>query len=61
MHAQRSLTAAAVGRGGLAAVLDEVRRLTGGWGLLLNRGGAVLASSPRTPSSTARVCVPTAR
>ncbi|HWN33159.1 MAG TPA: PucR family transcriptional regulator ligand-binding domain-containing protein [Pseudonocardia sp.] len=46
MHAQRSLTAAAVGRGGLAAVLDEVRRLTGGWGLLLNRGGAVLASSP---------------
>ena len=46
MHAQRSLTTAAVGRGGLAAVLDEVRRLTGGWGLLLNRGGAVLASSP---------------
>src|SRR5882757_5624415 len=46
MHAQRALTAAAVGRGGLAAVLDEVRRLTGGWGLLLNRGGAVLASSP---------------
>ncbi|MDT7774723.1 MAG: hypothetical protein QOC67_3647 [Pseudonocardiales bacterium] len=46
MHAQRGLTAAAVGRGGLAAVLDEVRRLIGGWGLLLNRGGAVLASSP---------------
>ncbi|HEV7789195.1 MAG TPA: PucR family transcriptional regulator ligand-binding domain-containing protein [Pseudonocardia sp.] len=46
MHAQRALTAAAVGRGGLAAVLDEVRRLIGGWGLLLNRGGAVLASSP---------------
>jgi len=50
IHAQRSLTAAAVGRGGLAGVLDEVRRLTGGWGLLLNRGGAVLASSP--PAAT---------
>ena len=44
--AQRALTAAAVGRGGPAAVLDEVRRLTGGWALLLNSGGAVLAASP---------------
>ncbi|HTF54547.1 MAG TPA: PucR family transcriptional regulator [Pseudonocardia sp.] len=46
LHAQRALTAAAVGRGGLAAVLDEIHRLVGGWALLLNRGGAVLASSP---------------
>jgi purine catabolism regulator len=46
MQAQRALTAAAVGRGGLAAVLDEIHRLVGGWALLLNRGGVVLASSP---------------
>jgi purine catabolism regulator len=46
IDAQRALTAAAVGRGGLGAVLDEVHRLTGAWGLLLGRGGAVLAGSP---------------
>ncbi|MFC5995873.1 PucR family transcriptional regulator [Pseudonocardia hispaniensis] len=46
LHAQHTLTAAAVGRGGVAAVLDEVVRLTDGWGLLLNRAGTVIASAP---------------
>ncbi|HEY1967419.1 MAG TPA: PucR family transcriptional regulator [Pseudonocardia sp.] len=50
LRAQRTLTAAAVGRHGLAAVLDEVVRLVSagqpGWGLLLNRAGGVLATAP---------------
>jgi purine catabolism regulator len=44
--AQRALTAAAVGPAGVAAVLDEVARLSGGWGLLLSRAGVVLAAAP---------------
>ena len=46
LTAQRALTAAATGSGGTAAVLEEVMRSTGGWGLLLDRTGAVLAASP---------------
>ena len=46
LTAQRALTAAATGSGGTAAVLEEVVRSTGGWGLLLDRTGAVLAASP---------------
>jgi PucR family transcriptional regulator, purine catabolism regulatory protein len=56
-RAQRSLTAAAVGRGGqvrVAPLLDELVRLTGGWALVLNRAGALLAASPSTPETTAR-------
>lgn len=49
-RAQRALTAAAVGRGGQTSLLDELIRLTGGWGLLLNRAGVVLASSPQAPA-----------
>lgn len=46
LSAQRTLTAAATGSGGTAAVLDEVVRLTGGWGLLLDRTDAVIAAAP---------------
>jgi PucR family transcriptional regulator, purine catabolism regulatory protein len=46
LSSQRALTAAATGSGGTAAVLDEVARLSGGWGLLLDRTGAVLAAAP---------------
>ena len=46
LTAQRALTAAATGSGGTAAVLEEVVRSVGGWGLLLDRTGAVLAASP---------------
>jgi len=60
MHAQRSLTAAAVGRGGLAAVAGRGapadRRL--GAAAEPRRRGAGPAH-PRTPSSTAPRCVPT--
>lgn len=51
--ARRALTAAAVGPGGLGGVLDELRRLTGGWGVLLNRAGGVLASSPASAAARA--------
>ena len=58
LTAQRALTAAATGSGGTAAVLEEVVRSTGGWGLLLDRTGAVLAASPpeavRSGRSSAR-------
>jgi PucR family transcriptional regulator, purine catabolism regulatory protein len=46
LGAQRRLTAAAVGRGAPAAVLDEVVRLVDGWALLLGRTGTVLAAAP---------------
>jgi DNA-binding PucR family transcriptional regulator len=45
--AQRALTAAAVGPAGVAAVLDEVARLSGGWGLLLSRAGVVPRAARR--------------
>ncbi|WP_028927136.1 PucR family transcriptional regulator [Pseudonocardia acaciae] len=45
MAAQRTLTAASVGPGGPEAVLDEVVRLVGGWALLLDPAGSVLATA----------------
>jgi purine catabolism regulator len=46
LAAQRRLTAAAVGRTGSVAVLDEVVGVVGGWGLLLGRSGTLLAAAP---------------
>jgi PucR family transcriptional regulator, purine catabolism regulatory protein len=51
--ARRALTSAAVGPAGLAGVADELRRLTGGWALLLNRAGGVLANSPASAAGRA--------
>lgn len=48
VQAQRRLTAAAVGQGGIGALLAETVRTTGGWGLLLGRAGTVLAATPET-------------
>ncbi|HEY2205938.1 MAG TPA: PucR family transcriptional regulator [Pseudonocardia sp.] len=59
-HAQRVLTAAALGRGApgrgrapVAAVLDELSRLTGGWAVLVGLGGRVLAAAPTTAADRA--------
>lgn len=54
LRAQRALTTAAVRRDSPASVLEELARLIGGWGLLLNRAGAVVAGSR---SSSAEVAV----
>jgi purine catabolism regulator len=51
--ARRALTSAAVGPAGLGGMLDELRRLTGGWALLLDRAGGVLASSPTSAAARA--------
>ncbi|WP_169736876.1 PucR family transcriptional regulator [Pseudonocardia spinosispora] len=48
LRAQRALTTAAVRRDSPASVLEELATLTGGWGLLLNRAGAVVAGSRAT-------------
>jgi purine catabolism regulator len=54
MRAERALTVAAVGQGDPASVLDELVRLTGGWALLLDEAGSMLAASPESAAHVRR-------
>lgn len=50
---QRDLTRAALGREGAAAVVARLARHLGGWALLLDAEGAVLAAAPATAAGRA--------